>query len=114
MSDTATRLNAGVRADTARGSDIAAGPDTAARIRADLERQLAPAQVLIEDESARHAGHPGAREGGHFRVRVVSERFRGLPRVARHRMVYQAVEPLLARGVHALAIEARTPEEIAS
>ncbi len=88
--------------------------DTAQRIRAALERQLAPAQLFIEDDSARHAGHPGAREGGHFRVRVVSERFRGLSRVARHRMVYQAVEPLLGAGVHALAIEARTTEESAS
>ncbi len=89
-------------------------PDTATRIRAALERQLAPAQLLVEDESARHAGHPGAREGGHFRVRVVSDRFRGLSRVARHRMVYQAVEPLLGKGVHALAIDARTREETAS
>ncbi len=88
--------------------------DTATRIRAALERQLAPAQLLVEDESARHAGHPGAREGGHFRVRVVSDRFRGLSRVARHRMVYQAVEPLLGKGVHALAIDARTREETAS
>lgn len=89
-------------------------PDTATRIRTALERQLAPAQLLVEDESARHAGHPGAREGGHFRVRVVSDRFRGLSRVARHRMVYQAVEPLLGKGVHALAIDARTREETAS
>lgn len=88
--------------------------DTATRIRAALERQLAPAQLLVEDESARHADHPGAREGGHFRVRVVSDRFRGLSRVARHRMVYQAVEPLLGKGVHALAIDARTREETAS
>ncbi len=88
--------------------------DTAQRLRAALERQLAPAQLLVEDDSARHAGHPGAREGGHFRVRVVSERFRGLSRVARHRMVYQAVEPLLGAGVHALAIEARTAEELTS
>jgi BolA family transcriptional regulator, general stress-responsive regulator len=88
--------------------------DTTAWIRAALERQLAPAQLLVEDDSALHAGHPGAREGGHFRVRVVSDRFRGLSAVARHRMVYQAIEPLLGKGVHALAIEARTREEITS
>ena len=88
--------------------------DTAAWIRAALERQLAPAQLLVEDDSALHAGHPGAREGGHFRVRVVSDRFRGLSRVARHRLVYQAIEPLIGKGVHALAIEARTQEEITS
>ncbi len=86
-------------------------PDTAERIRAALERELAPAQLRVEDEGARHAGHPGARAGGHFRVRVVSERFRGLTRVARHRMVYAAVGPLLGHGVHALAIEALTEEE---
>ncbi|MGB6452427.1 MAG: BolA family protein [Steroidobacteraceae bacterium] len=88
--------------------------DTTAWIRATLERQLAPAQILVEDDSALHAGHPGAREGGHFRVRVVSDRFRGLSRVARHRLVYQAIEPLIGKGVHALAIEARTQEEITS
>lgn len=86
--------------------------EVASQIRAALERQLAPAELAVEDDSGRHAGHPGAREGGHFRVRVVSDRFRGLSRVARHRMVYQAVEPLLGRGVHALAIEARTAEEM--
>ncbi|MGH8226594.1 MAG: BolA family protein [Steroidobacteraceae bacterium] len=88
--------------------------DILSRIRAALERELEPAEIRIDDEGALHAGHPGAREGGHFRVRVVSERFRGLGRVARHRMVYQAVEPLLGRGgVHALAIDARTAEEAA-
>lgn len=88
--------------------------DTAAAIRAELERELAASDVAVEDESSRHVGHAGAREGGHFRVRVVSERFRDLPRLARHRLVYQAVQPLLGRGIHALAIEARTREEITS
>ncbi|MGH8150524.1 MAG: BolA family protein [Steroidobacteraceae bacterium] len=87
---------------------------TTAALRAALERQLAPAELLIEDESAFHADHAGAREGGHFRVRVVSDRFRGLPRLARHRLVYEAVAPLLGRGVHALAIEAHTADEITS
>ncbi len=88
--------------------------ETAERIRAALERELAPLQLVVEDDSALHAGHPGARDGGHFRVRVVSERFRGLSRVARHRMIYQAVEALLGRSVHALAIDARTAEEMRS
>ncbi|HUN26264.1 MAG TPA: BolA family protein [Steroidobacteraceae bacterium] len=87
--------------------------DTVAKIRAALERELTPARLTIEDESAAHAGHAGAREGGHFRLRVVSERFRGLTALARHRLVYEAVAPLMSEGVHALAIEARTPEEIA-
>jgi BolA family transcriptional regulator, general stress-responsive regulator len=87
---------------------------TAEHIRATLERQLAPVGLAIEDESARHAGHAGAREGGHFRVRIVSERFRGLTRIARHRLVYDCIAEQLtlqAAGIHALAIEARTPEE---
>ncbi len=83
-------------------------------IRAALERELAPIELAVEDESGLHAGHPGAREGGHFRVRIVSERFRGLTRIARHRLIYQALEPLIGSGVHALAIEARTRDEIAS
>jgi BolA family transcriptional regulator, general stress-responsive regulator len=90
---------------------------TAERIRAALERGLAPVGLAVEDESARHAGHAGAREGGHFRVHIVSERFRGLTRVARHRLVYDCLAlaggpgTLRAAGIHALAIEARTPEE---
>jgi BolA protein len=66
--------------------------------------------VLIDD-SAAHAGHAGAREGAHFQVSVVSARFNGLSRVARHRLVYDAVRPWMTSGVHALAIEARTPDE---
>jgi BolA family transcriptional regulator, general stress-responsive regulator len=88
--------------------------EIAAALRVTLERQFAPLELAVEDESHRHAGHAGAREGGHFRVHIVSDSFRGLSRVARHRLVYQAVEPLLGRGVHALAIEARTREEFTS
>ena len=89
----------------------------AEHIRTALEGRLAPVQLAVEDESAHHAGHPGAREGGHFRVRIVSERFRGLTRLARHRLVYDCVAQeltLRAAGIHALAIDARTPEEITS
>jgi len=86
--------------------------DTIARIRAALERELKPTRLTIADESAAHAGHAGAREGGHFRLEVVSDRFRGLSPLARHRIVYGAVADLMRRGLHALAIEARTPEEI--
>src|SRR5579884_3478229 len=64
---------------------------TAERMRSALEQRLAPTRLLVEDESARHAGHAGAREGGHFRVHIVSERFRGLSRLARHRLVYESV-----------------------
>jgi BolA family transcriptional regulator, general stress-responsive regulator len=85
--------------------------ERAAGIKAALELELAPAQVSVADESAAHAGHAGAREGGHFRVRVVSERFRGHSQLERHRLVYKAVGELKTRGVHALAITALTPEE---
>jgi len=83
----------------------------AQRIEAALRTALQPAALRVQDDSARHAGHAGAREGGHFNVHVVSARFAGLTRVARHRLVYDAVAPLMREGIHALAIEARTPEE---
>ncbi len=82
-------------------------------IRAALEAHLAPLEMHIAVESEAHRGHPGAREGGHFRVRIVSEHFRGLSRLERHRQVYAALGELRARGVHALAIDALTPEEAA-
>jgi BolA protein len=82
------------------------------RIRAALEHELAPTQLDIYDDSAKHAGHAGAREGGHFRVRVVSEAFRGKNAIERHRLVFAAVADLMGHGIHALNIDAKTPEEI--
>lgn len=88
---------------------------TARPDRAELERVLRQALqasvVEVTDDSHLHAGHAGAREGGHFSVRIVSERFAGMGRVARHRLVYSALGPLTPRGIHALAIDARTPDE---
>jgi len=84
----------------------------AAEIRAALEGELAPTSIEIVDDSARHAGHAGAREGGHFRVTLVSAAFQGRPQLERHRMVYAAVASLMGRGIHALNIVARTPEEV--
>jgi BolA protein len=84
---------------------------TAERLR-DALRAALDAQVEVRDDSALHAGHAGAREGRHFAVRIVSPAFAGLPRVARHRLVYDAARSLIAEGIHALAIEeARTPAE---
>ena len=83
-----------------------------AEIRAALERDLAPSSLEILDDSARHAGHAGAREGGHFQVSLVSKAFQGRAQLERHRLVYAAVAPLMGRGIHALNIVARTPEEI--
>jgi BolA protein len=81
------------------------------QIHAVLSRELAPLALDIEDDSAQHAGHAGAREGGHFRVTLVSERFRGCGLVERHRLVYAALAPLMGSGIHALSIVARTPDE---
>jgi BolA protein len=81
------------------------------RIRAAIEKELAPSVLEIVDDSARHAGHAGAREGGHFRVSVVSEAFRGRSAIQRHRLVFAAVAGLMGRDIHALNIDARTPEE---
>jgi BolA family transcriptional regulator, general stress-responsive regulator len=77
-----------------------------------LTERLEPVSMELEDDSAAHAGHAGAREGAHFNLRIVSARFAGLPRVARHRLVYDALRPWMAEGVHALAIDARTPDEV--
>ena len=82
-------------------------------IRTRLVAALAPDALDIEDESHRHAGHAGARDGrGHFRVRIVSAAFEGRNAIARHRAVYTALGDLMQTDIHALAIDARTPEEI--
>ena len=81
------------------------------RIRAALEKELAPTQLEIIDDSAKHAGHAGAREGGHFRVRLTSAAFRGKNSIQRHRLVFAAVGGLMKTDIHALNIDARTPEE---
>jgi BolA protein len=72
---------------------------------------LEPVVLELVDDSAAHAGHAGARSGAHFNLRIVSARFAGLPRISRHRLVYDALRPWMAEGVHALAIDARTPDE---
>jgi BolA family transcriptional regulator, general stress-responsive regulator len=84
------------------------------QIRSALELAFAPSVLEIVDDSARHAGHPGARGGGHFRVTLVAEAFRGRSSLERHRLVYAAIAPLMSSAVHALNIIARTPEERAA
>jgi BolA family transcriptional regulator, general stress-responsive regulator len=84
---------------------------TEEQLRAALERALAPQRLEIIDDSARHAGHAGARGGGHFRVTLVADAFRGRSTLERHRLVYAAVAPLLQGAVHALNIIARSPDE---
>ena len=74
---------------------------------------LDPETIELVDESARHAGHAGARPGGntHWRLTIVAQAFAGKPTVARHRMVYEALGPLMQDPIHALAITARAPGE---
>ena len=76
-----------------------------------LVAALAPTALEVQDDSHLHAGHAGAREGRHFSVNIVSARFQGLSRVARHRLVYDALHSLMPRGIHALAIDARVPDQ---
>ncbi|MCR6657892.1 MAG: BolA family transcriptional regulator [Asticcacaulis sp.] len=83
------------------------------RLKAKLNQALAPQQLEIHDDSAKHSGHAGAREGGesHFSVRVVSERFEGLNRVARQRLINTTLAEELAGPVHALSLQTLTPAE---
>jgi len=83
-----------------------------AEIRARLEAAFEPDLLEIVDESQRHAGHAGARDGrGHFAVRIVSERFAGIKPLARHRMVYAALGSLMQTEIHALSVVALRPGE---
>ena len=82
-------------------------------LQRELQAALQPDLLEVQDDSHLHAGHAGAREGRHFSVRIVSARFAGLSRVARHRLVYDALHTLIPRGIHALAIDAKAPEEVA-
>lgn len=73
---------------------------------------LNPASVEIEDESALHAGHAGARGGGgHYRLTIVADCFQGKNTVARHRLIYDALGEMMRTRVHALAIRAMTADE---
>jgi BolA protein len=82
-------------------------------IRQKLQQALQPTALEVRDDSARHAGHAGAREGGesHFHVTAVSPRFAGLNRVARQRLVYGALADELAGPIHALSLTLRAPDE---
>ncbi|WAH66342.1 BolA family protein [Xanthomonas hortorum] len=82
------------------------------RIRAALQSALSPSELEVVDDSHRHAGHAGARDGrGHFNVRVVSAAFVGKAPLARHRAVYAAVGEMMQTDIHALSIEAFAPGE---
>ncbi|VVD70531.1 BolA family protein [Pandoraea aquatica] len=81
------------------------------QIEARLTAALSPLEFTLENDSARHAGHAGAASGGHYNVRIVSAAFTGRNRVARHRLVYDALADLMQNGIHALAIVALAPGE---
>ena len=82
-------------------------------IEAALRAAMPVEQIEITDQSHLHAGHAGARTGGgHFVLHIVSSAFVGLPRIGRHRLVYDALAVLMAREIHALTIEARAPSEV--
>jgi len=84
-------------------------------IREKLQAAFAPAELNVEDDSRKHAGHAGSRPGGqtHFSVRIVSESFEGASRVERQRRVYAALADLMKpNGIHALALTTLTPAEV--
>lgn len=84
----------------------------AGRIRERLEAAFAPVELDIKDESQRHAGHAGARDGrGHFNCLIVSTAFEGKSPLQRHRMVYDALGEMMLTDIHALSIRAMTPAE---
>ena len=86
--------------------------ETLELLRQRLSSSLQPLAISIEDESHRHAGHAGARDGGHYKLTIVSEAFAGQSTVARHRLVYDAAGDLMRGKIHALAICAQTPGEV--
>jgi BolA protein len=98
-------------ASRCRGAQLIAAGDTPARMR-ELLAALDPLALDIFDDSALHAGHEGAKGGGgHFRLSIVSPLFAGQNTVARHRLVYATLAPLMQRDIHALAIAALAPGE---
>jgi BolA protein len=82
-------------------------PDQMRALLADLQ----PTDIRIDDQSAAHAGHAGARHGAHFDLQIVSPAFAGLSTVQRHRLVYARLASLMAGRIHALSMRLRTPEE---
>lgn len=86
--------------------------DRVARIESALRAALAPEALAVRDDSHKHVGHEGARDGrGHFAVEVVSSAFAGKLPLARHRLVYAALDAMMTTDIHALQIRALTPEE---
>lgn len=86
--------------------------ERAARIESLLTSSFAPTKILVKDQSHLHAGHAGAEDGrGHFAVTIVSEQFAGQSRIARHRMIFDALGEMMQTDIHALSIKALTADE---
>lgn len=86
--------------------------DRIALIRGRLEQRFAPLELEVQDDSAAHRGHAGARDGrGHYSVRIVASAFAGQARLERHRMIYTALGELMQEDIHALSIAALAPDE---
>lgn len=82
-------------------------------IEARLRAAFAPVRLEVTDDSAAHAGHAGAKSGGgHYSVTIVSQRFDGQSPLVRHRLIYQALGELMTREIHALQIQAISPNEL--
>ncbi len=86
----------------------------AQKIEAKLKEEFSPVSILVNDDSHLHAGHSGAPEGGesHFSVKIVSEKFDGMSRVARQRLVHQVLSEDLATYIHALSLDLKAPQEV--
>lgn len=81
------------------------------RIREHLETAFSPASLAVRDDSHKHIGHPGARSGmGHFHVDIVAERFRDLPLLECHQLIYAALDDMMKTDIHALTLSVRAPE----
>ena len=94
-------------------TSVSLAADRTERLEARLRAALQPARLEVVDDSHMHAGHAGAADGrSHYSVRVVSQWFSGQPVVRRHRLVYDAVGDMMETDIHALSIQALTPEEL--
>jgi BolA protein len=91
---------------------VAVNGDRIEKIRDRITAALQPDALEILDESHKHIGHTGAKDGrGHFQVTIVAEKFAGLPPIQRHRLVYEAVGDLMDTDIHALSIKASPPSK---
>lgn len=81
------------------------------QIRERLQQRFSPQSLIITDDSHLHIGHTGSAGAGHFRVQIVAKDFFGLNRLQRHQAVFTALAPLMGTEIHALSIDAKSPEE---